>query len=150
MICSELADTLDPSKVILISSAKCRGELPGRYTFQKTIPLNALIPGGLMKWSALWLQPLVEPDSKNERETCKNMLGSKDKKYLKRTVNMIINWPKTAYDTTISHIHGDKDHTLPIKHISYDYRVPDGSHMMTLTRGEEISLIINEILKGEF
>jgi surfactin synthase thioesterase subunit len=50
MICSELADTLKPAKVIVISSAKHRAELPGRYRFQKTIPLNKIIPRGMTKF----------------------------------------------------------------------------------------------------
>src|ERR1035437_8398144 len=49
MICTELADIFKPQKIIIISSAKCRKELPFRYRFQKTIPINKIIPGGLIK-----------------------------------------------------------------------------------------------------
>ena len=34
MLATEITDFLDPEKVIIISSAKCRKELPGRYKFQ--------------------------------------------------------------------------------------------------------------------
>src|SRR4051812_45165627 len=37
MICSELSETFHPKKTIVISSAKCRSELPFRYRFQKKI-----------------------------------------------------------------------------------------------------------------
>src|SRR5687768_13132692 len=33
MICSELAEYMQPEKIIVISSAKCSRELPMRYTF---------------------------------------------------------------------------------------------------------------------
>ena len=47
----------------------------------------------------------------------------------------------------VYHIHGDKDHTLPIKRIKIpDFIVENGSHMMTLTRGGEISCILNSII----
>jgi hypothetical protein len=44
------------------------------------------------------------------------------------------------------HIHGTKDHTIPIKNIKADVVIADGSHMMTLTQAQLISEKINEIL----
>ena len=46
----------------------------------------------------------------------------------------------------IIHIHGNKDHTIPIKNIQYDYIVEEGSHMMMITRATEINQIIDRIL----
>ena len=45
------------------------------------------------------------------------------------------------------HIHGDKDHTIPIKNIEYDYLIEGGSHMMMITRAREINEIIAQILE---
>jgi hypothetical protein len=146
MICAELVDTLDPLMTIVISSAKCRSELPGRYRFQKTIPLNKIVPKGMTKWGAKVLAPLVEPERKQDRETFRSMLEAKDPAYLKRTVDMVINWKKDSYDDRIIHIHGDKDHTLPHRRVTYDYLVEDGTHMMVYIRGDEVSKLINKIL----
>ena len=145
MISSELADTLDPEKVIVISGAKCRHELPGKYRFQKYIPLNQLLPGKTTRWGAKILAPIVEPERKGDT-IFRSMLMAKNPDYLKRTVNMVIDWEKAAYDSSIVHIHGDKDHTLPIKNISYDYLVPGGTHMMVYIRGDEVSDVIKQIL----
>ena len=60
---------------------------------------------------------------------------------------MIIHWDKEECATKVYHIHGDNDHTLPIKHISADIVIDHGSHMMTLTRAEEINPIIEQFLK---
>lgn len=145
MMCSELADTLKPEKVIIISSAKCRNELPGRYKFQKTIPLNKLVPKKVIKVGALIAQPIVEPDRNNNKETFKAMLGAKKPLYLKRSINMIVNWDKRTYNEKIIHIHGTNDHTLPYRNIDVDYTIENGSHMMTLTKAEEINKILKEI-----
>ena len=59
---------------------------------------------------------------------------------------MIINWNRTEYPEQVVHIHGDKDHTIPIKNVQYNYLVKDGSHMMMVTRATEINRIIGEIL----
>lgn len=147
MICSELADTLEPEITIVISSAKYRTELPGRYKFQKTIPLNKIIPKGMTKWGAKVLAPLVEPARKQDTETFRSMIEAKDPAYLKRTVDMVINWDKEGYDESIIHIHGDKDHTLPHRKVRYDYLVENGTHMMVYIRGDEVSKLINKILR---
>jgi hypothetical protein len=147
MICSELTDTLEPDLTIVISSAKFRAELPGRYKFQKTIPLNKIIPKGMTKWGAKVLAPIVEPARKQDKETFRSMIEAKDPAYLKRTVDMVINWDKEDYDDRIIHIHGDQDHTLPHRKVKYDYLVENGTHMMVYIRGDEISKLINEILE---
>jgi len=146
MICTELTDTLAPLLTILISSAKTTHELPGRYTFQQRFPLNRIIPKGMIKGGAIVLQGIVEPDRKHDKETFRDMLKAKDPLYLKRTVDMIINWKRTVYSDKIIHIHGDKDHTIPIKNVRYDYLIEEGSHMMMITRAAEINQIIAHIL----
>jgi pimeloyl-ACP methyl ester carboxylesterase len=150
MICTELADTLSPVRTILISSSKTCGELPGRYTFQKKIPLNRLIPKGLIKAGARLLQGVVEPDRKHDKETFKSMLKEKDPLYLKRTVDMIIQWDRTTHSDRIIHLHGNKDHTIPVKNVKVDYLVEGGSHMMMLTRADEINALLGPILRNHW
>jgi hypothetical protein len=74
------------------------------------------------------------------------MLKSKDKIYMKRAVDMIINWQRETYNPNIIHIHGDKDNTIPIKNVNVTLIVEEGSHMMALTMGERIGKIIAEQL----
>jgi len=146
MVCSELTYFLKPEKTIIISSAKCRKELPFRYRFQHTIPLNKIIPKGMIKLGARILQPIVEPDRKKNKDVFKSMLKSISPLYYKRTVNMIINWNRKEYNKNIIHIHGTKDHTIPMRNVKANYKISKGSHMMTLTRGEEINELIKSIL----
>jgi pimeloyl-ACP methyl ester carboxylesterase len=149
MICCELADYMKPEKIIIISSAKCRKELPFRYRFQSTIPINKLVPKGLIKSGAQFLQPIVEPDRKLHEDIFKSMLKSKNPDYYKRTVDIILNWNREKINPSIIHIHGTNDHTIPIRNVKADYKIVDGSHMMTLTRGDEINKLIQSILGPE-
>ena len=151
MICAELNETLNPWKTILISSAKNWNELPFRYRFQKTIPLYRLFPKGFLLVGAKIMQPIVEPDRKKNKETFKNMLNKKNAAYMKRTIHLIITWKRTGNTKKIYHIHGDGDHTLPLRKIKNpDFIMENGSHMMTLTRGSEISCILSQILATNF
>ncbi len=149
MLATEMSEFLNPQKVILISSAKSRRELPRRYTFQKDVPLYKILSGGMAKRGAQIMQPIVEPVQKQYKEIFKSMLNDKDPEFLKRTIGMIINWERVCYSNEIIHIHGDKDNTIPIRNVKYDYLIENGSHMMVLTKGEEISKLINKILKTD-
>ena len=148
MLCVEMSEFLEPEEVIIISSAKNRNELPYRYKFMKDIPLNNMFDGRFFRAVAPTAQLIVEPDSKNERELCMSMLKNKNEFFMKRSVNMIINWERDKCSSEIIHIHGDNDHTIPIKNIkNLSYSVKNGSHMMTLTKGEEISEIIQTYIE---
>ncbi len=149
MLCAEMSEFLHPEKTILISSAANRKELPFRYRFQRIIPLYFIVPGFVMKGSARILQPIVEPDRKHNKATFKSMLKAKNGKYMRRTIKMIIHWKRKENSAKIIRIHGDNDHTLPIRNMEeVDYRVENGSHMITLTRGQEISgLLMQELVK---
>lgn len=148
MLACEMNEFLNPEKVIIISSAKCNKELPRRYNFQKKFPIYKLIGGGITKIGALILQPIVEPDRNKEKEIFKSMLRDKDKKFMKNSVRMIIEWDKTHYDDSIIHIHGNEDNTIPIKNVDYHYLIENGSHMITLTRAEEINNLLLDILSN--
>jgi hypothetical protein len=63
---------------------------------------------------------------------------------MKNTVSMIINWDRTTNSKEIVHIHGTKDHTIPIRNIAEPFiQVENGSHMMTLTNALVISDLLN-------
>lgn len=150
MLCVELSDLVQPTHTIIISSAKTALELPFRYRFQKKIPLYKLFPGFILRGGAKLLQPIVEPDRRNHKKTFKDMLRKKEGVYMKRTVGLIIQWERTSQPNDVIHIHGTKDHTLPIRKIEQvDYVIESGSHMMTLTKAKEINQILEQILRAE-
>lgn len=146
MICTELCEILEPEKTIIISSAKTPNELPFRYNFQRMVPLYKLFPAKWLHKGAQMLQPVVEPDRRKQKETFKSMLKGKDPVYIRRTIEMIVEWDRKDYDTAIVHIHGNQDHTIPIRRVRCNYTVKGGSHMMTLTRFEQINALLNHEL----
>ena len=149
MICSELSDTLQALLIIVISSAKERNELPHRYRFQRILPIYKIVPKRFLLGGAKMMQPIVEPDRNKEKEVFKNMLADKNPTYMKHSIHLIVNWLKEGASPSIIHIHGDNDNTLPIKKIQADHILHGGSHMMTLTRGEEVLKVINQYLLSE-
>jgi len=149
MLATEMADILNPEKIVIISSAKSKYELPKRYSMQQKLPLNRLFSGTALKMGALIMQPIVEPDRNVQKEVFVAMLKAKDPVFMKRSVNMIIQWKRTTYSENIVHIHGAKDNTIPIRNVHCDYTVADGSHMMTLTMAKEMSALLAPLLTDQ-
>lgn len=149
MICSELNEIINPEKVIIISSAKNNTEMPFRYKFQKFIPLYKLLPAKVLQISAGIIHPLCEHDRMVYKETFGEMLFSKNPKYFKRTSIMMCRWDRKSNSKNIIHIHGTKDHIIPIRNIEADYIVNGGSHTMALTKSKEVNLILNKILENK-
>lgn len=145
MISTEIASKYN-ADAIIISSAKCRDEIAFRYRFQKQFPLYRIFPKRLIKMSSFIAQRVVEPDRKNNKKTFDSMLKDKEPLFMKQTIRMVACWERESYGENIYHIHGNNDKTLPIRNIKYDYLIENGSHMMVLTRGDEINTIIEEIL----
>ena len=143
MLASEMKEFLNPEFVIVVSSAKCREELPARYRFMEKVPVNQIFSSEFYKNGALLAQPLVEPDRKLEEETFKSMLKDKDPDFLKRTAGIIINWNRKEAPEGIYHIHGNNDNTIPLRNVQADVVIEDGSHMMMLTKGDTLSKIIS-------
>ena len=146
MIATEMGEFLNPQKIVIISSAKSKEEFPGRYRFQRWFPIYKLVSSKMAKKGAQIMQPIIEPDRNKEKDTFKSMLNDKDPDFLKRTIKMILEWERVNYRSEIIHIHGNDDKTIPIRNVKYNYLVKNGSHMMILTRGEEISVLVNKIL----
>lgn len=149
MVCSEMCEFLNPEKVILISSAKERKEIPSGYKMFKYFPINLLIPEFLYKASGQILRPIFEPDEKLANGLFKDMLHNNDNQFMKQSTKMIINWNKKTYSNKIVHIHGTNDNTLPFRNIKANYTIDKGSHMMVFTRSEEINAIVNRILNSK-
>jgi esterase/lipase len=146
MLATEMADFLEPEKVIILASAKTAKELPYRYRVQQKLPLKKVVSGNMIKSGTLFLQPIVEPQRNNEKETFISMLVGKDPVFMKRAVDMIIKWDRTTYRKDIIHIHGNKDKTIPIRNVRYDYLIRGGSHVMTLAMAEEVNKVLAEVL----
>lgn len=149
MLSVELSDYIRPEKIIIISSASCKEEVPELYSFFEKMPVYKYLPADFFSFSTAILQPLFEPDRRKEKATCVAMIHAKDPVFIKRQTGNIVTWQRTATENAgknIVHIHGTKDHTLPYKNVTADYTIKNGSHMMTLTRADEISDIISREL----
>ena len=146
MIATEMSQLIETEQVVLIASAKTRCELPWRFRMLSKLPLYKIVSPGLAKRASYVVQPLFEPDRNKEKDIFVAMLDDKDPVFLRRTIEMIMRWDRETAPEGIHHIHGERDRTIPVKHVDYDFVLEDGSHMIALTRPVEVSAFINEVL----
>ncbi len=113
IIATELTELLSPEKVIIVSSAKSKHELPTRYKLFKIILLYKIIGGKMIVRSAKLAQPLFEPTDKMTQQHFRKMINQKEPYFMRRAIAWIITWDRIIPPPDIIHIHGEKDHTLP-------------------------------------
>lgn len=146
----ELLEHVHPEKVILISSVKCRQEMPWRLRQLKYSRLHLLLPGkgfiaGIRYGSRLLKEINRVPGM---RELVVQMARNNPPDFLYWCVNAIVNWQgDNNYRKDIIHIHGTKDYMFPFKNIRNAIPVQGASHNMLLTRKEEIKHLLQQYLQ---
>jgi len=149
MIAVEMSKFLEPEKLIIISSAKTKDELPPKIRWSKYLGLHKILGGNFYKRITNLGRPLFEPDSRKNQEVFTAMINDKDPLFMQRAVNCVLNWDNTEYRKDIIHIHGSKDHVIPIRNVKNPIRIENGSHMMVLTEGEKISKVLAKHLVSD-
>ncbi|MBI2259083.1 MAG: alpha/beta hydrolase [Flavobacteriia bacterium] len=147
MLAVEMSKIIPCKHTIIVSSAKTKYDLPLRYTFQKIVPIYKIIPPILIKKSSNLAQKIVEKDRKTKKLLFNQMLSDKKASFYKYSIPMIIFWRNKIVPPNVIHIHGTKDHTLPMRKIKkIDITIQNGSHMMILTRSNELNKHILSII----
>ncbi len=146
MIACEMTSFLNPDKVIIVSSAAGRSELPTRYKMLRNFEVYRIFSGKFYKSMTKIAQLTFEPDRKNAEDIFDEMIKNKDPDFIKRGIHMIANWEgEYEENEKIIHIHGTNDHTIPIRNTCTDLILEDGSHMMILTEAGKISALLLEL-----
>ncbi len=146
IIATEMTRYIHPERVILISSAKCRGELPLRYRMFRYFPIHYLMGGKFLKWWGLKLQPIIEPVDSADQALFHTMLRQKHPDFMHRALRFIIGWDQDRCEREVVHIHGTKDRVIPYKHVEATYTIEGGMHLMVYSMGDTISQLVLENL----
>ncbi len=148
MLAIEISKLIDCQKVIIISSAKTRNDIPLIYRIFGQLKLHKLMPINLLKSANFLTYFLFGMSNKNEKKLLKNILKDTDKTFLKWAINAIINWQnKTELMPNLIQIHGDLDRILPIKNkAKIDLIIPNGGHLMVFNKADLINPFLTRIL----
>ncbi len=145
MMAVEIAKTLHPEKLILISSVPVATELPTLYKNLYNLKASKLLSVSFLK-NASVLKKFFGGYSPEHRKLLISIIRESDSKMIKWAIQAVGEWNNKYYPAAYTHIHGDNDNVLPSKYTHPSYVVKGGRHFMVLERSAEINKILNEIL----
>ncbi|WBL20962.1 alpha/beta hydrolase [Zunongwangia sp. HRR-M8] len=150
VIVQEIAKYIKVRRLIIISSIKCRDELPKNMKFASKTGVYKLLPIGLMDYVDQLEKIAVNDYLKKRAKLYKQYLSVRDKYYLSWAIENMVNWDCSTVNPEIIHIHGNKDVVFPIKYIKDAILVEGGTHVMIINRFRWFNKYLPElILKGK-
>lgn len=144
----ELSKIIQFEKVIIISSVKNKYEIPFYYQIAGKLKLYKPIPGSLLKTYNFIISFFFGITNDKEKKLLKDILNDTNSFFLKWAISKITNWNNTDKIKNIYHIHGSKDRLFSIRYIKNFIKIIDGHHFMIITKSDEISKRINEIINS--
>ncbi|MBL1411447.1 alpha/beta fold hydrolase [Sphingobacterium faecale] len=146
MIAMEIAKIRDVRKIVLLASAKGHKELPRFNRIFGSLNLHRLVPERILKHHSRFSDYLFGISSPEESLMLKQILADTDPVFLKWAMDQIVHWKNDASPENIVHIHGDKDHIIPIKNIEPTHVIENAGHFMTISHAKEIEVLLKSIL----
>lgn len=151
MVAVELAKIVKPRKVILISSAKDRTEIPWYFKIFRFVRLHKVLTENVIKRLALMTGPLFGKPvrmTRGERDLFKEMLDAANYDFIRWALDAVVTWDNTDPPAGVIHLHGDRDRILPIRYIKNPVTIQGGNHYMILTQFDAVRERVREYLKG--
>jgi len=140
MIAVEIAKKKPVDKIILISSAKTREEIPQGFSFIRKLRLYRFIPTRLLKHPNRIVFWFFGVEKRWEKDLLRAIMRDTDIAFFRWAIDRIVSWPnETKLDNAI-HIHGTNDRIIPFT--TADYKIEGGGHLMIINRAKEIDAII--------
>lgn len=146
MIAIEMAKKIEMEKLILISTAKTRKELPTWMRITGILCLHKMIPIKSNRFTEKADDRRIGIETIEEKKVVEAYRKSADQKHVNWGVDQILNWENNWLPENFYHIHGEDDRMFPIRNIQPTHIIKKGTHIMILNRADEISACIEQIL----
>ncbi len=146
MLATEIAKQYPSIKVILLSSAKTKNEIPAYYKTGKYLSVNKWAPGVVHKWFMLKMKWLFGLKGAENIRVYEELIKNSNPTFNNWAISAIINWDNTEVPGGIVHIHGTHDKVLPYKYIKCNHTIKQAGHLMVMEQSGIISEMLKEII----
>ncbi|HMT27879.1 MAG TPA: alpha/beta hydrolase [Bacteroidia bacterium] len=144
MMAIEIAKQIKTEKVILIASAKTRSEIPFYFRLAGRMGIHKLVPVQAYKRPHILAPWIFGSNSIDENQLLKQILLDTDPLFLKWAIHQVVTWRNQTILENIFHIHGSHDKLLPLRYVKSNIIIPEGGHLITLNKFEDINRILKE------
>jgi pimeloyl-ACP methyl ester carboxylesterase len=148
MIAIEVAKLIETEKIIIISSAKTKSEIPFYYKLVGLSKLNKIIDANLFSKMSGVNYWMFGVENENDKKLLNDIIQDTNPEFLNWATDKIINWKNQLDHGNLKHIHGTSDKILPIRFVRCDVKVNDGGHFMIVNKADELSTIIKQLIEN--
>ena len=146
MIAVEISKLIYYPKVIIVSSAQTKKDIPEIYRFLGSLKIHYFIPSFILNSANFITYWLFGVTTFEDKKLLKAILEDTNIHFLKWALLAISTWKNETMNDDIIHIHGNNDKILPLKNIhSVDFKVVNGGHLMILNKAQEINSILKNL-----
>lgn len=152
MMAIEISRLRPVKGLILISSVKSSAELPPYFQLLHLLPVHRWLPYPWLQVLGVWLGKwLFGPETEATFQLLKKIIEETDEVFFRWAWQKVISWENHALACPYTHIHGDRDHMLPICFVKKPDRViHGGTHLMILDRADEINAQVQAFIDAYF
>lgn len=144
MIASEIAKYFPPQLTVLISSVPTSTQLPNYYKYVNRLKLYRVVPTKILK-SISVAKRIFSTETSQAKKILVEVIRDSDPVFIRWAIQAILEWENETIPYPIKHIHGTKDGILPIKNTSPSHTILDGTHLMLMSRVEELNIFFAEV-----
>lgn len=150
VLVQEMATFLDLHLLIIISSVKCKKELPRRITLSRKLKLYKILPTRLIEDVDTLAKFAFGESIKNRVALYKKYLSMNDRHYLDWAIREMVCWDQEIPPKDIIHIHGSADKVFPYKYITDCITVEGGTHIMILNRAKWFNENLPKLIENSY
>ncbi len=143
MLAQEFEKIRKPQSLYLVSTISDSFELPMIFRLGGKLRLHKILPIVLLKRANWFTYHFFGAKEKEDKALLKEILKDTDGSFLRWAMHAILTW-KNGNRSNGIRIHGENDKILP-QRTTPDYAISGAGHFMIVTRGTEISELIESL-----
>ncbi|MEY8848813.1 alpha/beta hydrolase [Psychroserpens sp. XS_ASV72] len=134
ILVQEMSKYMTLRKLIVVSSVKCKHELPKRMKLMKFTKAYKLLPTQLVSNIDVLAKYAFGEMVTKRIELYKKYLSVNDKRYLDWAIEQVIEWNQEEPNPQAIYIHGDKDAVFPHSCQGNCKVIKEGTHIMIINK----------------
>ena len=146
MMAVEVAKHISTEKLILLSSAKSRNEIPFYFKLAGRLHIHKLIPATLLIKTNIFTNWFFSNRTLEDKQMLSNILHDTDPVFLKWAIAKIVNWKNKVLPENVQHLHGTADRILPFRNVKNCIVIKSGTHLMLINKAGEVSQVLKKLL----
>ncbi len=142
MMAVEIAKHISTEKIILISSAKNKNEIPYYFRLAGKLGIHKIIPATLLVKTNIFTNWFFSNRTAEDKKLVSAILHDTDPIFLKWAIAKIATWENIDTPKNLQHLHGTNDRILPYRNIKSAEKIEGGTHLMVLSNAAKVSQIL--------